>query len=184
MTKFTITIAVLCVLTGVTLSGAGTAAAQSNEASTPQIRVGTFDSRAVAFAYARSDRFKKWLNELTTAADKAEAAGDTTRVKELGEKAQAEHALRSKQVFSTFPAYDVLAKIEGDIPKIASEAGVDVIVSKWDVVYQRQGIEFVDVTELMVQLFRLDEDAQKNLRQLIQQAPIPLSEFGEHDEEH
>jgi hypothetical protein len=184
MMRFKIAIAMFIVLVGLTLLGVGTVAAQEETADVSQLRVGIFDSRAVAFAYARSDMFKKWLNELTTAAAEAEAAGDTTRVKELGNQAQAEHALRSKQVFSTFPAYDVLERIESEIPKIAAEAGVDVVVSKWEIVYQRPGVEFVDVTELMVQLFQLDEDAQKNLQELLQQEPVPLSEFGEHEEEH
>ena len=74
--------------------------------------------------------FEEWLEDLQEASSQAEEAGDEERVKELGEQAQAEHALRSKQVFSTFPAYDVLVRIEADIPKIAAEAGVDVIVSK------------------------------------------------------
>jgi len=78
----------------------------------------------------------------------------------------------------------VLARIESEIPKIADEAGVEVLVSKWEIVYQRPEIEFVDVTELMVQLFNLDDDALTNLQQLLQQEPLPLSELGEHEEEH
>lgn len=181
MTRSITVFVTFCALVGAALSGEVTNAAQADETASPQLRVGTFDSRAVAFAYARSEMFKKWLNELATAASEAEAAGDTARVKELEEQAQAEHALRSKQVFSTFPAYDVLAKIEEEIPKIAVEAGVDVIVSKWDVVYKRSGIEFVDVTELMVGVFRLDEDSRKMLKDLQQKAPVPLGEFGEHE---
>jgi hypothetical protein len=172
------------VLVALTLMGVGTAGAQEERADAPHLRVGTFDSRAVAFAYARSDMFEKWLDDLTTAAAEAEAAGDTARVRELGDQAQAEHALRSRQVFSTFPAYDVLERIESEIPKIAAEAGVDVVVSKWEIVYQRPGVEFVDVTDLMVKLFNLDDDALTNLQQLLQQEPLPLSEFGEHEEEH
>jgi hypothetical protein len=184
MTRFEIRVTMLCVLVGPMVTGLGTAAAQKEKTAAPQLLIGTFDSRAVAFAYARSDMFNEWLNELTTAAAEAEAAGDSARVKELGDQAQNEHALRSKQVFSTFPAYDVLERIEAEISKIATEARVDVIISKWEIVYQRPGVEFVDVTELMVQLFHLDEDAQKSLQQLLQQEPIPLSEFGKHEEEH
>lgn len=181
MTSFKMVIAMLCVLVNLTMVGVGTGAAQEKKSATSQLRVGTFDSRAVAFAYARSNMFKKWLNELTTAAAEAEAAGDSTRVKELGGQAQAEHALRSKQVFSTFPAYDVLERIKADIPKIATEAGVDVLVSKWEIVYQRPDVEFVDVTELMVGLFNLDEEAQTSLQQLLQTEPVPLGELGEHE---
>lgn len=184
MTKSTIVVAMLCVLVGPIAMGVGTVAAQKEKAAVSQLRIGTFDSRAVAFAYARSDMFEEWLDELTKKAAEAEAAGDSIRVKELGDQAKNEHALRSKQVFSTFPAYDILERIEAEIQKIATEADVDVIISKWEIVYQRPGIKFVDVTELMVQLFGLDEDAQTNLQQLLQQEPIPLSEIGEHEDEH
>ncbi len=181
MTRFKMAVVVLCVLVGVAVPVAVTTVAQADGKTAPQVRVGTFDSRAVAFAYARSSMFEEWLKGLQEASSQAEKAGDVERVKELEKEAQAEHALRGKQVFSTFPAYDVLARIKADIPKIAAEAGVDVIVSKWEIVYQRPGVEFVDVTGLMVQLFHLDEDAQQNLKELLQQEPVPLSEFGEHE---
>ena len=119
-----------------------------------KLRVGTFDSRAVAGAYYGSDAFHDLLKGLTAEHEKAKAAGDKKRVKELEAEGPALQELAHKQVFGTWPVDNILAKIKGEIPKIAKQADVDVIVSKWDVVYQRSGVEFVDVTDLMVQRFK------------------------------
>jgi len=119
-----------------------------------KVRVGTFDSRAVAGAYYGSDAFHDHLKVLTAEYEKAKAAGDKKRVKELEAEGPASQELAHKQVFGTWPVDNILAKIKGEIPKIAKQADVDVVVSKWYVGYRRTGVEFVDVTDLMVQRFK------------------------------
>ena len=146
-----------------------------------ELRVGVFDSRAVALAYAKSDMFEKWLDDLMSASANAQAAGDSVRLRELEGEAQAEHALRSKQVFGTFPAYDVLDKIKKEIPRIAQEAGVEVLVSKWDIVYQIEGAEYIDVTEPLVDLFGLNEKDKQKALDIDDVEPVPWTELDEHD---
>ena len=61
-------------------------------------------------------------------------------------------------------------------------AGADVIVSRWDVVHARAGIEFVDVTLAMVKPFDPDEETLKLIRdELPKVDPAPLAELAKHE---
>ena len=111
---------------------------------------------------------------------KAKAAGDEKRVKELEAEGKAQQELLHKQGFSTWPVDNILDQIKGEIPEIAKQAGVDVIISKWDIVYQGSGVEFIDVTDLMVKQFNPDEETLKVLKELQKHAPVSLEEIKEH----
>jgi len=156
-------------------------AGQSEEKTSGEnLRVGTFDSRAVAIAHVRSAEFARHLKALRAKYEKAKAAGDEKRVKELEAQGPAGQEMVHKQGFGTWPVDNILDKIKGKIPKIAKQADVDVIVSKWDVVYQRPGVEFVDVTDLMVQPFDPDESTLKVIQEVLKRAPVPLEELENH----
>ncbi len=92
----------------------------------------------------------------------------------IGEDSQ---ELAHKQAFSTWQVDNILETIEGKIPEIAKQAKVDLIVSKWDIVYQQSGVEFIDVTDVMVKLSNPDEQMLEMLEQMKQQPPIPLEEL-------
>ncbi len=144
------------------------------------MRVGTFDSRAVAVAYARSENFMKHIRGLMDEYEKAKAAGDEKRVKELEAEGPAMQEMIHKQGFSTWPVDDILEQIQDKIPEIAKQAKVDVIVSKWDIVYQLPGVEFVDVTDLLVVPFNPTKETLDIIKSLKEQEPVSLKELEEH----
>ncbi len=146
-----------------------------------RVVVGTFDSRAVAVAYVRSDGFRRQLTEMKAELKKAKAAGNDKRVKELEAEGPAMQALFHKQSFGTWPVDDILEKINDKLPDVAAEAKVDLIVSKWHVVYQRPAIEFVDVTDLLVKQFAPDAETLKVIESLRKQKPVSLEELSKHD---
>ena len=74
------------------------------------------------------------------------ASGDEKQMKELEDKLNAKQNLIHKQGFSTWPVDNILETIDGEIQEIAKQAEVDLIISKWDIAYQRSGINFIDVT--------------------------------------
>jgi hypothetical protein len=176
--------------------GSGWEAQQLQEkASASNVRVGTFDSRALAQAYYRSDMFHTHISDLRAEYEKAKAAGDEKRVKELEVESSsptwpglgwppslAQQELIHKQGFSTWPVDNVLEKIKGKIPEIAEHADVDIIVSKWNIVYQRLGVELVDVTDLMVKPFDPDEETLKIVKDLQELEPVTLEEFKDHQQ--
>jgi hypothetical protein len=158
-----------------------TGCAQSEEGeSGERIRIGTFDSRAVAVAYGRSDAFNSQVADLMTEYEKAKTSGDEKRIKELEAEGPAKQELMEKQVFSTWPVNNILEQIEETIPEIANRADVDVIVCKWDIVYQGSGVEFVDVTDLMVSHFDPDDETLKIIEDLKEADPVPMDELKHH----
>jgi Skp family chaperone for outer membrane proteins len=141
-----------------------------------KLRVGTFDSRAIALAYARTEEFNRGVKQLMEEGKKAKAEGNAKKLKELEAKGKAGQQKLHMQGFSTASVNEYLAHIKDQIPAVAKEAGVDVIVSKWDVVYQSPSAEFVDVTNLMVKPFHPNETTLKTIEELKKHKPISLDE--------
>jgi hypothetical protein len=144
--------------------------------------VGTFDSRAVAIAYASSDIHRRAMAPLLDEHKKAKAAGDTKKAKELESKGQTRQERLHYQGFGTAPVDDLLEAVKDKLPAIAQKAGVGLIVSKWDVVYQTPGVEIVDVTDLIVEPFQPNERALGYIKQLAKQPPIPPEVLSKHKE--
>jgi len=122
------------------------------------------------------------MKDMRAEYEKEKAAGDEKRVKELEAEGPAQQELMHKQGFGTWPVDDILERIKGKIPEIASRADVEVIVSKWNIVYQGPGVEFVDVTERMVEPFDPDEGTLKIVREIQAQDPVPLEELKDHQD--
>lgn len=144
------------------------------------VLVGTFDSRAVAIAHYRSDAFDQEMKALKTEFEKAKAAGDEKRAKELEAEGPARQELVHKQGFGTYPVDNILEKITDKLPGIADQAGVDVIVSKWDIAYQRPGVELVDITELMVTLFNPDAKTLEAIGEVRKKTPVSSELLEKH----
>lgn len=152
--------------------------AKAQVASQQASRIGTFDSRIVALAYYRSpqgiERMKpKWDRELRD----AEAAGDSARVEELKLLMPSFQHLMHQQVFSTGSICNVLREIEDDLPAIAAETGVSVIVSKWELPYHGPDIEVIDVTANVAALFETDEETARIVTEMANVEPVPLEEM-------
>jgi hypothetical protein len=144
------------------------------------VRIGTFDSRALAMAYYRSDAFMDRMKEMHAKHEKAKAEGDEQLAKKLATEGPALQELIHKQGFSTWPVDNILDKIKREIPEIAAQADVDVIVSKWNIVYRQPAVKFIDVTDLMVKPFDPDEATLTVIKEIQKQDPIPLEELKRH----
>ncbi len=168
------------------LLGVASCAAPSNCCEAPPAlagqRVGTFDSRALAMAYYRSPQFRAHTQALFEELAEAKAAGNALRVTELEEHGPALQAMIHKQGFGTWPVDNILELIADDLPAIAEEAGVDVIVSQWQVVHQVSGLELIDVTGALVEPFAPDAQTLDIIESLRGQEPVPLEELGNHQD--
>jgi hypothetical protein len=175
MNRLAIVITVCCMATPL----ASHRAIFADETNNSKVRVGTFDSRLVATAYVRSEAFQKRLAKLHADLKEAKTSGDEKRIRQLEAKGPALQTLIHKQGFSTWPVHDILRTIKDEIPGIAKQANVDVVVSKWDVVFQRKDVKFVDVTDLMVAPFHPTEETRKILEDLANKDPVPLEQLRE-----
>ncbi|MFQ5749420.1 MAG: hypothetical protein ACE5H3_08195 [Planctomycetota bacterium] len=147
-----------------------------------RVRLGTFDSRAVAIAYYRSDLFLKGpLGEAREEMKTAQAAKDEKRVQAIGERMKALQDHVRRQGFGGAPVGDILERIQDKLPGLAAEAGVDAIVSKWDVIWSGPTVAATDVTDLLVEPFHPDQATREILKQLPQTEPVPLEDLKEDD---
>lgn len=140
-----------------------------------QVRVGVFDSRAIAVAYYRSSDFNTIMKKLHAEHKKAKASGDTKLAQECETRGKAMNDLAHQQGFGTGSVDTILKKVKEHLPAIAKATNVQVIVSRWNLTYQEKETEFVDVTDQLVKLFNPDETTLKMINDLRKKAPIENS---------
>lgn len=158
----------LCVLTGATVS------AQSQ---TNKLRIGVYDSRAVAVAQANSAEFRDSLKSVREDYQKAKDANDEKRMKEIDSRMKLRQRRMHEQGFSTGSVAGIMAKIKAELPGVAKKAGVQVIVSKWELNYQSPDIDVVDVTDDLVALFHVNDQGLKWAKGVQTKPPLPIEEI-------
>jgi hypothetical protein len=161
--------AILCAI-GLLLIGPVVAHCQTAKGA---VRIGTYDSRAVALAYYRSGNLSQVTGLRTEYAD-AKAANDDKKAKELEAAGIAWQELMHEQVFSTGSISNIIGTIKDKLPAIAKEAGVALLASKWDVTYRDASVEYVDVTMSLVKLFSPGEQVMKMIEEMKTQDPVPI----------
>lgn len=141
------------------------------------MRIGIYDSRAVALAYYNSAPQRRYLQELQAEYQKAKATNDENRVKELEESGPARQEMMHLQVFGGVTIPNVIAAVRDKLPVIAKDARVVLLVSKWEVTYRDPAIEYVDVTMPLVKLFDPEDKVLKWIEEMKTQEPIPVDKL-------
>lgn len=144
------------------------------------LRVGVYDSRAVAIAYYNSDNWSKVLKEKQAELEQAKKDGDMEKVKEIEAWGPAHQAKAHLKGFGTAPVHDCLDYIKDRVPAVAKVAGVDVIVSKWEFDYMAADAEVKDITDQMVALYNPGEKQLTCIKQLQDVAPLSEEEILKH----
>ena len=157
-----------CLLTGATVPA---------QAQTNKLRIGVYDSRAVAVAYANSTEFRDSLRAVQADYQKAKAAKDETRTKAIEGRMKLQQRRLHEQGFSTGSVAGIMAKIKDALPGVAQKAGVQVIASKWELNYQSPGVEAVDVTDELVALFRVSDKGREWAKGVSAKPPLPMEEI-------
>jgi len=150
----------------------------------PKVVIGTFDSRAVAMAHFGKFIKDGGLEKLYSDHNKAKAAGNTKRAEELAAKGPALQKQLHMRMFGNAPIDDILEEIKKDIPRVAQAAGVDIIVGKWDIVYQGPSAKVVDITNQLVDLFDPDEETLEKIKSVLEHSPVPREELEKMDHSH
>jgi len=137
-----------------------------------EVRIGTYDSRAVAVAYIRSEPFSQKMKELHRQRAEAVKAGDQKAIEQLEATGQSMQIRMNLQGFSTAPVDDVLDTVRDKLPGVAQQACVVVITRGAD--HHEAGVEVVDITDALVRLFDPDEQTLKVIAELRKQKPQPI----------
>jgi len=142
----------------------------------PAERVGTYDSRLVAFAAFWDEGHQARLQSRVRAARDAKERGDLARHESLAKELSAlQHELHL-QVFSTAPIDEVLAGLQDRLPALQREAGVSRLVSQWDeaALAGVPAADRVEVTDRLLREFQVPAARLKALKQLRSVKPLPL----------
>ncbi len=170
-----VTLAVIAMLAvGATADSPGT-----TPQDTAKLRVGTYDNRAIAVAWARSKFMEGRYEKLKTARDEAEAAGDDKRLKELKDYVNWGQKQLHFQGFGHWPVRDLLLDIRDELPEVAREAKVDLIA--WEYDHRGADVETVDITDLLVAQFGPTAATLKVIEELKKQEPVPLEQLDRSD---
>lgn len=152
----------------------------SAQTQTNKLRVGVYDSRAVAVAYSNSTEFKEAMKPVEAEYKKAKETKDEKRVKAIEGQLQLQQRRAHEQGFSTGSVAPIMAKVKDRLLDVARQAGVQVIVSKWELNHQSPNVELVDVTDQIVALFHVNERGLKWCKEIQSTKPIPLDQITDH----
>ena len=155
-------------------------AATPARAQTNLWRIGVYDSRAIAVAFANSTEFQDTILQPARADhDKAKAAKDDKQMKEIENRMKLTQRRLHEEGFSTGSVSSIMDRVKTSLPDLARQAGVDVIVSKWELNYQSPNVELTDVTDKLTALFHTSEQGKKWAKSIQGKPPIPMEEMGD-----
>jgi hypothetical protein len=134
----------------------------------PSVRIGVYDSRAVAYAWFWSKEHQTDLERQRQAIKAAHDAKDTSLARKLDKALVEQQQSIHQQVFSGAPPTEALAVIQIRLPELLRQAGVSVLVSQWDApaLGAYKSAVQVDVTELLTREFNPDEKRLEVIRQI------------------
>ncbi len=142
----------------------------------PGTRIGTNDSRAIAVAYGNSSEGMEYVKGLFADIKKAKDAKSDSLVKVAEQRARTFQILSHLLAFSTGSVSEILERHKSEVDAVAKEAGVDLIVSKFELNYAGPGIDTVDVTPQLVRMFKPSERVKQWLAGMAGQKPLPMLE--------
>lgn len=136
------------------------------------LRVGTYDTRAIAIAHASSDHNPVALKMREMKA--AQAAGDKQKVRELEAWGQKHQEHLHYMGFSRFPVDELLAPVQGEVSGLAQRLDLDLIAPFVD--YRAGGVEIVDITGDLVAIYKPSDRTLESIRELGKHPPLPPEE--------
>jgi hypothetical protein len=141
------------------------------------IKIGTYDSRVVAFSWSRSEYFNQHMIKFRQQSDSAEKVHDTARLKELSIGIMSHQHLMHQIVFSNGSIGFIMAIVKDKLPELAKSTGVNMILSKWELPFRDPSVEIIDLTYQVAALFKPKERIEKMAGEISRQGPLPLNEF-------
>jgi hypothetical protein len=140
-----------------------------------KVRIGTYDSRAIAIAYAPS-RFNP-VREKMAAYEKAKAAGDRAKMKELETWGEQHQRLLHFQGFGRVPVTELLEPVKDEVAKLARQRQLTAITMHCD--FLGADVEVVDVTDDLVKLYDPSKKALGHIQAIRTAKPVPLTELAD-----
>lgn len=141
-------------------------------------RVGIYDSRSIACAWAGSAMHQKKLATLRSAHRDAKARGDEALASRLEKQGRDSQVRMHQQGFSTAPVDEYLAEIPDTVRHIMEERRLVAIVSKWDesALNRHPNAVREDVTMALVDAFKPNERQRRYALEVQKHKPISMEQ--------
>jgi hypothetical protein len=140
-----------------------------------KVRIGTYDNRSIAVAYAASRHNP--VKEKMAAYARAKAAGDRATVQELETWGERHQRLLHFQGFGRVPVGDLLEPVKDRVQELARRRGLAAVSQVCD--YAAGDVELVDITEDLVKLYDPSEKALAMAREVRSAKPVDLVRLAE-----
>ncbi len=140
-------------------------------------KIGVYDSRAIVFAYSRSGFFADYQSKFRSQNDSANKVHDTLMVKQLSVQAMSYQHLLHQMIFATGTTAALVKLVKDQLPEVAKKAGVNIIMSKYELAWADPEVQTVDITNEMVRLFKPTENIDEMLKEIQKTDPVPLEEL-------
>jgi hypothetical protein len=122
-------------------------------AQTTKIRIGTFDSRLIALAYYGSKDYGKVIADFDKDYKDATLKKDSAVIKKLLVKGPVMQRMMNDRIYGKGTINDILDHYKDKITAIAKSQNVVMAVSKWEVQYKTPGVELIDLTWKIMDIF-------------------------------
>ena len=144
-------------------------------ASAGKVRIGIYDNRSIAVAYAAS-KYNP-VKEKKAAHEKAKAAGDQETVKQLEAWGEHHQRILHFQGFGRVPVADLLEPVKDGVRDLARRRSLAAITMACD--FSAENVELVDVTEDLVKLYDPSEKTLATAREVRSIKPADLDKIAE-----
>jgi hypothetical protein len=141
-------------------------------------KIGVYDSRILVLAYSRSQFFADYQKKFKMQSDSANNAKDSAKIKELSVQAMSYQHLMHQMVFGSGSAKGIMNLVESKLPEVAKNAGVVMIVSKFEVNFNDPSVEIVDLTDAIIPLFNPLENIDKMKDEFKKIEPVALDQLS------
>jgi hypothetical protein len=135
-------------------------------------RVGVFDSRAVAIAYANSPAFNTIPATLAERMKAAKEKGDKKEIAAIEREGMLHQVMMHEQGFGTGSVMGMISTVKDSVAALAARENVTLVLSKWELVYSAKNVELVDLTEKVVEFFHPNERVRSILKELPKHEPM------------
>lgn len=142
-------------------------------ANAQQLKVGVFNTRAVALAFYNSDHWAGVMKSKHAERAAAKAAGDTARIAELEKWGQDQQDLAHKQVFGDAPIPNVLDYLAPSLPAVAQGTGVSLITTGTP--YAAPSIQKVDITLQLIEVLKPSARTRALVSSFLEKNPPPTN---------
>lgn len=136
------------------------------------MRIGVFDSRAVAVACANSSSSRAVHAKLMERMKVAKEKGDAKEIAAVEREGMLRQVMMHEQGFGKGSVTAMTALVKDSIAALAVSENLSLVVSKWEVVFSAKDVELVDVTEKVAGFFQPNERVKGWLKDLSKQEPI------------